>query len=490
MMTLFLDRGSDRPLYEQLCREFRKRIEEGTLKAGEKLPSKRALAAELGISPITVENAYAQLVAEGYLEARPKSGFFVEARLGPLPGPLRPIPQPESERTPWSFDFRTNVADPDLFPYAEWAKLGKEILLSRGPSLLNRTDPQGMPELRQAIAGILDRHRGIHADPSQIVVGSGTESLLALLLRLLDFSGTVAVENPGYEKVRRTYKGFGAKVVPVGLDAGGLRLDGLEASGARLVHVTPSHQFPTGTVMPVGRRLELLRWAAAGSGRRIVEDDYDSEFRYSGLPIPALQGLDPAGKVLYLNSFSKTLGPGLRIGYLVLPPDLSVRFRDSSPAFACAVPAFDQAVLAGFLSGGGFDRHLLRGKKAGRDKRDRLLSLFASGPLGPLTRVINADSGLHFLLEVRNGMNEEALVAAARERGVRVYGLSEFSAFPDPGLFASTVVLGYPGIPSSGLGEAVRRMEEAWCFPTFPKPARGGIMERCSEGRDADEDGR
>lgn len=490
MDTIFLDRNQDRPLYEQLCREIRKRIEEGKLKAGERLPSKRSLAAEIGISVLTVENSYAQLVAEGYLESRPKSGHFVESRLGPLPGPLVPSCVPEPERPAWEFDFRTNVADPALFPYAEWARMGKEILLSEGPSLLNRSDPQGSLSLRRAIAGILERHRGIHADPSQIVVGSGTEPLLALLLRLLDFSGTVAVENPGYGKVFRTYRGFGARVVPVGLDPEGLSLAGLEASGASLVHLTPSHQFPMGTVMPAGRRADLLRWAESRPDRRIVEDDYDSEFRYSGLPIPALQGLDPSGKVLYLNSFSKTLGPGLRTGYLVLSPDLAERFRDSSPAFACAVPSFDQAVLATFLSGGGFDRHLLRVKKAGRDKRDRLLSLFASGPIGKSSRVMNADSGLHFLLEVRNGMSEEELVGAARERGVRVYGLSEFAVSPDPAIPGSTVVLGYPGIPVSGLAEAVRRMERAWFPDSFPNSGIRDIMGKNSEGRDADEDPR
>lgn len=461
-MTIFLDRTSKRPLYEQLYRAIRSMIEEGTLGGGEKMPSKRRLAPSLGIGQVTVENAYAQLVAEGYLRPVPKSGYYVEPLSRSFPPkasePLAEDPQPLR----MAFDFRTNVIDADLFPRDAWWKGSREVMSRWDADLFNVMDPQGSFAFRNAISRSLALHRGIQADPSRIVIGSGTEALLGLVVRLLGKDRVVALENPGYGKVARTFQGLGIPVVPVGLDEQGLRIEELRASQASLVHVTPSHQFPSGVVMPLGRRMALLKWAEEHPDRYVLEDDYDSEFRFSGLPIPALQGLDRADKVLYLNSFSKSLAPSLRIGYLVLPQTLVSSYRETRLAFPCTVPAFDQAVLTAFMEDGGFERHLNRMKGAYKEKRDHLIQLLRNSRLGPLCEIWNHDAGLHFLLRVRNGMSEDALVETAKAAGVHLAGFSDHLLAGDPKAPEATLVIGYSGMKNAEMDRAVQRLETAW----------------------------
>ena len=304
MFTPILDSSGSRPLYEQLYRYIRDEIEAGRLAAGERLPSKRALAAHLKISVVTVEGAYGQLQAEGYLRSEPKRGFFVQAvqeeHRPPAPAlrpeePARPRPAPD-------YDFSTSGVDVSLFPTSTWARLMPQVLSGRADALLSTPHPQGAPELRRAIAGHLYRFRGIRADPRQIVVGAGSETLLGFLVQLLGREGGYGVEDPGYAKPHRIFTSCGAVVRPIPLDGQGLRVDVLGERAVRVVHVTPSHHYPLGIVMPVARRQALLRWAAADPGRYIIEDDYDSEFRFSGRPIPALQSLDGGERVVYLNT--------------------------------------------------------------------------------------------------------------------------------------------------------------------------------------------
>ena len=467
MLTPVIDGESSLPLYEQLYRYIREEITTGRLAAYEKLPGKRTLAAHLRISQSTVETAYAQLTAEGYLIARPRSGYYVpplEASLGPPAERDAPaaVSSPSPEADAPLFDFSTGEVDTTGFPFATWARLTREVLGEDSRELLRASPPQGDEALRREIARHLRAFRGIVASPEQILVGAGSEYLLGLAVQLLGRDASYAVENPGYPKIRRILQANGAPVEPVGMDRDGLRLDALQSSGARAVHITPSHHFPLGGVTPVSRRLRLLRWAEERPDRYILEDDYDSEFRFAGRPIPALQGLDRGGRVLYFNTFAKSLAPSLRIGYLVLPPALLERYRRELNFYASTVPRFEQQVLRRFLQDGHFERHLNRMRLRYKARRDALLAaLERHDPLHRIA-VSGQDTGLHLLLQVEDGWREDELVASAREQGVRVYGLSGYYGAPEQCAVKSAVVLGYAGVPPERMEEAVSRLSRAW----------------------------
>ena len=462
MFTPILDSSGSRPLYEQLYRYIRDEIEAGRLAAGERLPSKRALSAHLKISVVTVEGAYGQLQAEGYLRSEPKRGFFVQAvqeeHRPPAPAlrpeePARPRPAPD-------YDFSTSGVDVSLFPTSTWARLMRQVLSGRADALLSSPHPQGAPELRRAIAGHLYRFRGIRADPRQIVVGAGSETLLGFLVQLLGREGGYGVEDPGYAKPHRIFTSCGAVVRPIPLDGQGLRVDVLGERAVRVVHVTPSHHYPLGIVMPVARRQALLRWAAADPGRYIIEDDYDSEFRFSGRPIPALQSLDAGERVVYLNTFAKSLAPSLRIGYMVLPPHLAERYRREFLLYSSTVPSFEQYALARFLEGGHFERHIARMRVEYRDRKAALTACVKE--LGLPARLSGADAGLHMLLTLENGMGEGELVERAAAEGVAVYPLSASWLTPPPEDLPPTLIMGYARLEAEDIRQAFRRLGAAW----------------------------
>ena len=326
MFTYRLEAQNGLPLYEALYRHIRQDILSGALTAGERLPSKRSLAEHLQISVMTVETAYHQLEAEGYLYALPKRGFFVSA-VDHLPTPAAPtaIP-PEPEAPKWHLDLGRNQVDSSRFPAAAWARLTRQVL-SEG-NFLAPVPQQGLYALRQAIARDLWDFKGMAVAPEQIVVGAGAEYLYLLLAQLLGANGRTvfAVEEPGYPKIRQVYGKCGIVCRPVPLDCQGMDPEALAASGAMAAHISPAHHYPTGLVTPIGRRHALLRWAEASDGF-IIEDDYDSEFRFTGRPIPTLQSIDSGGRVIYLNTFSQTISPSMRVGFMVLPPTLLERYR-------------------------------------------------------------------------------------------------------------------------------------------------------------------
>lgn len=463
MITPVLDPGLSTPLYEQLYRRIRADIESGVLPAGEKLPSKRSLSAHLKVSVVTVEGAYGQLLAEGYLRSEPKRGFFVAA-LEPSLTPAPPVPLREKTPPPPAdaprYDFATNAVDAARFPFATWAKLMRQVLTKEDSGLLSAIHPQGVPALRAAIVDYLREFRGIDAQPDQVVVGAGSEYLTGILFQLLGREGGYAVENPGYRKFGRILSRQGALICPIPLDEQGLRVDALTWSGARVVHVTPSHHFPLGTVMPVTRRRELLSWAAAGEERYIIEDDYDSEFRFSGRPIPALQSLDAGERVVYLNTFAKSLAPSLRIGYMVLPPHLAERYRREFLLYSSTVPSFEQYTLARFLEGGHFERHIARMRVEYRDRKAALTACVKE--LGFPAKLSGADAGLHMLLTLENGMGEEELVERAAAEGVAVYSLSAYWLTPPPEELPPTLIMGYARLEAEDIRQAFWRLKAAW----------------------------
>ena len=466
MLTYILDPASKTPLYEQLYTAIRRDIVSGTLQSHEKLPSKRKLAAHLKISPVTVETAYGQLVAEGYLEAAPKRGYFVQNFAPPQLVRARP-PQPEPAPAPLPadscrYDFRTNVVDTDCFPFSTWARLLRGVLTDCGGDLLRAMEPQGAPALREQIRRYLYSFRGIEAEPEQIVVGAGSEYLVGLLIQLLGRDKTYALENPGYPKLYRVFEAGGAHVLPLPLDAHGLREDRLRRAAPDVVYLTPSHHFPLGVVMPAARRLALLRWAEESESRYLIEDDYDSEFRYATRPIPALKTLDHGGRVIYLNTFAKSLAPSLRIGYAVLPHPLAREFRERLGFYSSTVPSFEQFTLARFMETGAFERHISRSRNLYKARRDALTRAVRESPLSSLISLTGGEAGLHLLAHVKNGMDERTLIARAAREGVRVYGLSGHYLTPPPAARGATILLGYAGVATEDIPEAVACLARAW----------------------------
>ncbi len=466
MLTPELDSTSPQPLYEQLYYYLRGEIEHGALAPGEKLPSKRNLASSAKLSVMTVERAYSQLTAEGYLRSEDRRGFFVEqvaAPGPPLPAEPTPTAAPPAAPAPqYQYDFATNVVDAEAFPFSTWAKLTREVLSSRDSALLSATDPQGVPELREAIVRHLYQFRGIRVQPSQIVVGAGSEMLLSLLVQLLGREQGYAVEDPGYRKTAQILRKNGAPVFPIPMDEGGIDVGRLEGSAASVVHVTPSHHYPLGIIMPISRRYALLHWAESAPERYIIEDDYDSEYRFTGRPIPALQGLDRAGRVIYLNTFTKSLSPSMRISYMVLPPLLAERYRKELYFYSSTVPSFEQYSLALFMQRGHLERHIWRTRKRYRLRRDALITAVRETGLTAYSRLSGADAGLHLLLTVQNGRRESDLIAAAAEAGVRINPVSACYDGPVPGTYLPTFILGYARMDEEHLTAACRLLQEGW----------------------------
>ncbi len=466
MLTYDLERRGALPVYEFLYRSIREDILRGKLAAGERLPTKRGLAEHLGISVVTVENAYAQLLLEGYIRAEQRRGYFVcaleggpraEAELPPQPASF---PEPEESRREWFADLKTNHTLRDQFPFSLWAKLMREVLTERDPALLGPMPGRGLPALRQAIAAYLDRFRGVKVFPSQIVVGAGTEFLYGLLTQLLGRDKRFAVENPGYPRIYQVYRANGADCAAVPLDAWGLSVTALREQKAQVAHLSPAHHFPTGIVTPASRRGELLAWAQEEPDRYIIEDDYDSEFRFAGRPVPTLQSSDRTGRVIYVNTFSKTLTPAIRISYMVLPPALSALFSEKLGFVSCTVSSFEQMTLSKFISGGHFESHLARTRHFYRRQRDAMIGAIRESPLSGRCRVREADAGLHFLLETDSPYSDEELVRRAADRGVNVSCLSQYYDCP-PRESTGCLVVNYSGVSGDRMAEAVRRLAEA-----------------------------
>lgn len=450
MLTYDLEQRGSLARYDYLYRCIREDILSGQLRPGERLPSKRSLAAHLNTAVVTVENAYAQLEAEGYLYAREKQGYYVAAvEVRTLEGEP-PGQQPEQVQAQWLLDLGGLGSGTEGFPFSLWARLTRRVLTQRGEQLLRATPPNGVMELRQAISGHLYHVRGISAAPEQIVVGAGTEYLYNLLVQLLGRDRMYGLEDPGYSKAERIYTLSGARCLSLPVDEGGIPLEELEPSGCQVLHISPNHQFPTGAVTPISRRQGMLRWAERETGRYIIEDDYDSEFRFTGRPIPTLQSIDRADKVLYVNTFSRTLAPSLRIGYLVLPRTLLKDYESRLGFYSSTVPAIEQYTLALFLEEGHFERHLNRMRVFYRNRRDQVIAAIGRSPLAGRCRVMGEEAGLHFLLQLDTSLEDARLEEAARKKGIRLSFLTQYERVPGRA-GAHTLVVSYPGLDGERL---------------------------------------
>ena len=420
MLTYELKKTPGVPLYEALYRCIRGDILNGTLAPGQKLPSKRALAENLELSKITVEAAYNQLLSEGYICSREKVGYFVEEMEQHTPAPQ---PDPAWEDAPPAPAVDLTGTGTVRFPFSVWMKLQREVMLDYGEKLLMPMPNQGIAELRQAISQHLADFRGLHAPAENIIVGAGTDFLYNLLIQLLGRDLIYAVEEPGYGKIRKIYAAGGVRCVSAPLDEKGVRPDCL--GQAQVLHISPSHHFPTGMITPVSRRTELLAWAKDQKGY-IIEDDYDSEFRFDAHPMPAMQSLDRGGRVIYMNSFSKTLAPSIRISYMVLPGVLMDKFRRELGFYGCTVPSFEQYTLARFLSRGHFEKHINRMRKFYRSRRNRVVQMLKTCPYAEKLTILEQDAGLHFLLKIDTRLSDRELTEKLLESGIRVHSLSHY----------------------------------------------------------------
>ncbi len=474
-LAIHLTDENGKHLYEQIYEYIADEIREGKLLAGEKLPSTRSLADYLQVARSTVELAYDQLASEGYIESVPYRGYYICRveelyRIGTSGGGLRSEkkgagqedgqPGQKDSRTARYFDidFSPNAIDMNLFPFGTWRKITRDILSGDRKELFALGEPRGDLELRRTVCRYLHASRGVNASPEQIIVGAGNDYLLLLLQYILGRGITAAFENPSYRRAFRIFSSFAARMVTVPSDENGIRVDGLLASGANVAYVMPSRQFPTGTVMPIGRRTELLRWASSAEDRYLVEDDYDSEFRYRGKPIPSLQSADTAGRVIYIGTFSKSVAPAIRISFMVLPERLMEAYEKNCSFFSSTVSRIDQTILNEFILSGAFERHLNRMRKAYREKHDLLLDCLQ--PLLNRYRLSGEYAGLHVLLTSRVPAGEEELLERAAACGVRIYGLKEAALAPFETDYA-TVLLGYGGLDQERIREGIRRLDAA-----------------------------
>lgn len=429
MLTYSFENIGKQSIYEYLYKCIKQDIIEGKLVAGERLPSKRTLAVNLGISTITVENSYGQLMSEGYIYSLPKKGYYVSDLSGVTR--IKPVKyeiprKKENDEPKYDMDLSSNRTDPDSFPFATWAKLMRRVITDKQEDLMKISPSEGTWELRAAIAMHLASFRDMQVEPEQIIIGAGTEYMYGMLIQLLGRDKTYCVEDPGYSKIARIYSSNNVKYCYAGMDKEGICPDKIRECDADIVHISPTHHFPTGITMPVSRRFELLAWANEKDDRYIIEDDYDSEFRMTGKTIPTMKSIDISEKVIYMNTFSRTLTPTIRISYMVLPPHLAAVYRERLSFYSCTVSNFEQYTLAEFIQDGYFEKHLNRMRLFYSRQREAVLSVLKSGSCKCVGRVREADSGLHFILELNTKLSDDAVKKQLDSCGIHINALSEY----------------------------------------------------------------
>lgn len=471
-MTIRLQSNSGKCLYEQIYEHIRQEIREGKLLAGERLPSTRSLAEYLQVARSTVDCAYEQLQSEGYIESRPYRGYFVckLEELFQLREVERPTEEPDLSRgraeaqssrgQNFRYDFSPRGIDMSGFPFGVWKKITKNILSDSNSNLFSQGSGQGDYALRETIGRYLHSSRGVNCTPDQIIVGAGNDYLLLLLEKILGRHVRIAMENPTYKRAYQIFQSFAYPIITVDMDESGMMVSRLEQENAAVAYVMPSHQYPTGIVMPVGRRGELLKWADGAEDRYLIEDDYDSEFRYRGKPIPSLQASDRHGKVIYIGTFSKAIAPAIRVSYMVLPHRLLEKYRADCSFYSSTVSRIDQRILEEFIRDGYFERHLNKMRKLYKAKHDLLLEQLEE--FRGKFHITGENAGLHLLLTAKSGQGERELVSAAADQGVRAYGLSDSYVGDGTEHRPATIILGYGGMTVENIREGISALKKAW----------------------------
>lgn len=431
------------------------------------MPSSRALSANLLVSRSTIETAYDQLVAEGYIEPVAYKGYYVCEIEGMYFQKAEYTKQNNPEKTEikqrrklqkYRYDFALNGIAPESFPTHTWKQLAKQVLNDSTEEIFAQGNPYGEDSFREAIAEYLYHARGVKCEKSQILVGAGNDYLLMVLATLFECNKKVAMENPTYLSAWYDLKHTGCSMCTVKSDEMGICIEELEKTGADVVYVMPSHQFPMGTVMPLKRRMELLRWADENQ-TYIIEDDYDSEFRYKGKPIPALQGFDKNERVIYIGTFSKSIAPSIRISYMALPKKL-MRYYQSRYPFAVTISKVDQKIVELFLRNGHYERHLNRMRRLYKSKHDWILR-WVKEEMSEICSCFGEHAGIHLLLRFHNGISEDEAVERAKSAGIRVYGLSEFFV-QEKKETEAVVLIGYATLTEEEIKEALQILSRIW----------------------------
>ncbi len=462
------------PMYEQLYNLIKRDIMSGVLAADTKLPSKRSFARQLSVSVITIENAYNQLMSEGFIYSLPKKGFYVSKIFENVDrseymnmSPLYKANTKNSTAIDKDFDinnayfadFSSNATDPASFPFVTWSKLNRRILLDYQDYLMKNSPSNGIAELRNAIADYLKAFRGINVNPANIIIGAGTETMYSILIQLLGHDLIYATEDPGYDKIAKILTTNGVESARIPMDEYGIIINSLINKQVNIIHTTPSHHFPTGITMPVKRRYELLDWAGSkhlsvGKSlskdeiRYIIEDDYDSEFRLAGRPVPSLFSIDNNEKIIYMNTFTKSLASTIRISYMVLPSHLMDIYNNRLSFYSCTVSTFEQLTLAHFISEGYYEKHINRMRNSSKKKRDLLLSCIRNSKHGDKAEIYEEESGLHFMLKLKLNGSDKDFQMELKNQGINISPISEHS-----------FMINYSSIPMNKIEEAVNRID-------------------------------
>lgn len=449
-------------LYVEIYEYLKREITDGNLKFGEKLPSKRSLASHLSVSVNTVDAAYGQLVAEGYLESSPKRGYFVcqiDTYLLKQNNHVseKKIKKPETRSV--KIDFSPNAIDQRIFPYEAFRKIFKVTFNEYDSCLLNKPDLQGELELRKALVELLYRSRGVRCNEDQIIIGSGTSHLLQILGLLWGKNKSVVLENPVYLKAYHIFEKMGNPVISIDIDEKGIQIEPMKKFSDVAVYVTPSHQFPLGMSMPIDRRIRLLNFANQDQGNYIIEDDYDSEFRYNEKPLPSLQSIDNNGKVIYIGTFSKSIAPSFRISYMVLPEALLKAYLEIADAISSPVSSLEQKMIGAFISDGVFEKYVNKMRKVYKGKRIVLMN--ALKQWGDRVKITGENAGHHLLVQLDNGLTEEAMYTRALAQGVRVYPVSPYFIHGAEN-YKSMVLLGYGSLTDKQIYSGIGILKEAW----------------------------
>lgn len=464
MLTYDLNKSGKLPKYDYLYQCIRDDIISGKIKSNEQLPSKRALANHLSIGLITVANAYEQLITEGYIVAKERVGYFVQG----LPEDFIKKNQEKNEVTKeepeheYFADFMANRISLKLFPISIWNQMLRQALYDNSDTLFKTIPYNGIYELREAIADYLHKNRGMTVSPSQVIIGAGTEYLYSRLIQLFGRKSTFGFEESSFDKLSTICTAYGNPYNFIPIDESGLIVDELKKSATDIVHVSPSNHFPTGIVMPIKRRLELMEWAYESDNRYIIEDDYDSEFRYKGKYIAPIYTEDVNNKVIYMNTFSKTMVPSLRISYMVLPVDILERYKETMSFYSCTVSSFEQYALARFISGGYFERHINRIKNYYKKLRVQIINAIRESSIGKISEIVEHHSGTHFLLKVKTDLSEEEINEKCLENDLHILTYADYIKDDTDSDKSMTLVINYAGINPERIDDVIKRIERVF----------------------------
>ncbi|OBR96435.1 MULTISPECIES: PLP-dependent aminotransferase family protein [Clostridium] len=455
---------SDVPLYIQLYQQFREQILNGDLKPGSKLPSSRKLCSDLHISRNTVEIAYHQLYSEGYLISKPRSGYYVEKLdLSYIHGTKEVFYNkptlPDNSDSLIQYDFKYGKLNESELPMTQWRKLTNKCIKNFSRQMTSYGPTFGEIDLREEILKYLHYYRGVECTLDQIFIGAGVNYCLGMLCQLIkDITTTIAMEEPGHHITRRTLENHGFNVKPISLDSSGLNVTELNSTNTKAVHVTPSHQYPLGIIMPISRRLELIEWAIKNNSI-IIEDDYSCHLRYNTKPVQSLQSLC-SDRVVYIGSFSKFLFPTLRLSYMIIPKCMLNKFTVMFEGYPPSVPFIIQKTLELFMKEGHWESYLRKTNRMQKKKHDALVESLKR-MFGDKISIYGMNAGLHILVQVKENVSERELIERAHEVGVKVYPTSKFWKYPENSL-KGTVMLGFGGIKLDEINPAVKLLYKAW----------------------------